>query len=70
MNFWSSPYVWVFLFAMAFLVILKEWFTAHYIIDKRREEHREYIKLMRMKHWEIVTELEKENEDLKRRLGR
>lgn len=70
MDFWSSPYVWVFLFAMAFLVILKEWFAAHYIIDKRKKEHREYIELMRMEHWEIVTELEKENEDLKRRLGR
>lgn len=69
MDFWTNSYVWIFIFATAFLVVLKEWFTAHDIIDRLMWECNQTIKKMKHKHWEEITRLESENQNYKRRLG-
>ena len=70
MDWWTNSGAWIFMFVIAFLVILKEWFKAQDIIDRLRAEHSKFAKEMRLKHWEIVTDLEWENQDLKEKLGR
>lgn len=70
MDWWSKPGVWIFIFALAFLIMLKEWFKAHDLISKIKKESDEFANKMKTTHWDIVNKLEAENLDLKRRLGR
>lgn len=69
MDWWSNPWAISFMFAVAFFVMLKEWFVAHDIIDRLRDKYKDDLNSAKAAHFWEVNELEAEIKDYKRRLG-
>ena len=69
MDWWINPWAIAFMFCVAFLVILREWFIAHHIIDKQKKQIEKEMKEERDSHFWEIDALQSEIKNYKRRLG-